>query len=847
MTATGFNVDEALLDEITSALTLRAPNREATESIAASVSYHLDVLSSEDTFEGVVDAATGVGKTYTMAATIDYLAQSRGWTDFVVVVPGDIVRTKTIADFTAGNPRSLLGGMGVGDRLRVVTADNFETAAATMADPSLVKVYVLTVQGLMAPANSDARKRTHVTQESFGAAFYERLRQVENLVVLADEHHAYYGPQFSKAVRELEPRILIGLTATPHKKTPPELVIYRYPLAAAVGERYVKTPVLVGRSDDRFDVRTRLLDGLSLLEEKRAKADKYADALGKRINPVMLVVAEDTAEADRLAATVQAPDFKDGRYAGAVLVVHSKVKAEQEAAEYASLQDVEHPDSPIRVVISVNMLKEGWDVKNVYVLLVTRVSTSDLLTEQVLGRGLRLPYGEYTNVELLDTLEVLAHERYEEMLKKAGVLREEYVSFKTRIQVGHDDEGNQVYKPSTEEVDASVVFETAGIASTPTSPTDGTSTSDPDGAPAPTVVDAAARLRAAEQSAQQGPLPVARRAAELNLMFPRLTSRPVVRRFSLTDLDPAEFERIGRKIASNPSEILRRTKVDAVVEHKADGSIVTRTRTEAASDQVMSHSDVAVDVAQAKTELVQAILGSDVVSSQGADASKERGAAGYLVDAFVDGLNGDLPSLLAAYKGRITGRLLRELVQQRKACSPPPEYTEAIDFVPFGASRTNAREVSGDLTTKLPIKEFRARAYKGWTRSWFELEWFDSHPERDVARLLDAQHNPIKVWVRLQQGDLVIKVNDAQTYHPDFVAVDTDDVHWIIEVKDDVKARTDQDVKRKREAAGRWCRNVNARGREFGQPQWRYVLVTESDIAEAKDDWKALVKFASAS
>ena len=78
------------------------------------------------------------------------------------------------------------------------------------------------------------------------------------------------------------------------------------------------------------------------------------------------------------------------------------------------------------------MLKEGWDVKNVYVIASLRSSISDILTEQTLGRGLRLPFGAYTGIELLDTLEVLAHERYEDLLKKAGVLNEAFVDNRTR-------------------------------------------------------------------------------------------------------------------------------------------------------------------------------------------------------------------------------------------------------------------------------------------------------------------------------------------------------------------------------------------------------------------------------
>ena len=145
-------------------------------------------------------------------------------------------------------------------------------------------------------------------------------------------------------------------------------------------------------------------------------------------------------------------------YRDAVLVVHSKgVKAKDEAIELSRLQHVEHPNSPIRIVISVQMLKEGWDVRNVYVLLSTQPSLSDVLTEQVLGRGLRLPFGKYTGVEMLDTLEVLAHDRYEDLLKRRNVFSEQFIDHKIRSLLRTDSQGNTVVVRETETVENPVI------------------------------------------------------------------------------------------------------------------------------------------------------------------------------------------------------------------------------------------------------------------------------------------------------------------------------------------------------------------------------------------------------
>lgn len=70
-------------------------------------------------------------------------------------------------------------------------------------------------------------------------------------------------------------------------------------------------------------------------------------------------------------------------------------------------------------MIDVNKLKEGWDVTNLYTILPLRASASDTLTEQTLGRGLRLPYGQRTGEEAVDTLTVIAHDRLDDVIKKA--------------------------------------------------------------------------------------------------------------------------------------------------------------------------------------------------------------------------------------------------------------------------------------------------------------------------------------------------------------------------------------------------------------------------------------------
>ena len=85
-------------------------------------------------------------------------------------------------------------------------------------------------------------------------------------------------------------------------------------------------------------------------------------------------------------------------------------------------------DGRTEIVIHVNKLKEGWDVTNLYTIVPLRASASDILTEQTLGRGLRLPYGERVtrsdeeDFAAVDRLTVIAHDRFDEIIQKAREL-----------------------------------------------------------------------------------------------------------------------------------------------------------------------------------------------------------------------------------------------------------------------------------------------------------------------------------------------------------------------------------------------------------------------------------------
>ena len=493
----------------------------------------------------------------------------------------------------------------------------------------------------------------------------------------------------------------------------------------------------------------------------------------------------------------------------------------------AALDRLEDTDNPYRVVISVGMLKEGWDVKNVYVIASMRASVSEILTEQTLGRGLRLPFGQYTGVEFLDTLEVLGHERYEELLRKAGVLTEQFVDWRTAVVLKPDSQGRLMPVTETEKVQAPVEL---GDGSLPPA-------ASPQGeAPAP----AAPAIRSVEEHTEEAEEQVAALSLELapradrRLRIPLLRMTEVRSQFSLADITELEpFRRLGESLAADPAGSLRRVTVSAQIITGSDGLRRTELVTAPALDRVESPA-LLFRLADLREQLVAQILGASVVPAR----ANQRGPAANIVDAMIHGLGTSAATILSGYMNRAAAGLIQLITDEHRKFAAKPSFQDVLELVEFSKVRTARPETSLDR-----FGAFRKSVgYECYTKSLYAQDWFDSSTERDVANVLETD-DTIALWVRLQTGDLPILWSGAREYNPDFIAIDADDVHSLIEVKMD-KEMTSADVQGKREAARRWANHVSAD--EKVGTRWRYLLLSETDVRTAKGSWDALKRLGGA-
>jgi len=259
------------------------------------------------------------------------------------------------------------------------------------------------------------------------------LTNLDDLVVLMDESHHYRADRGMEVINELNPILGLELTATPQVERSGgtikfKNVVYEYSLARAMRDRFVKEPAVATRRDfdpthysqDDLD-RIKLEDGIRIHEDTKVALDIYArDTKTNPVKPFVLVVSQSTEHAGKLKQMIVSQGFFDGYYADKVMEIHSNQTGGEKDENIERLVNLENPLNKIEIVIHVNMLKEGWDVTNLYTIIPLRTATSMTLREQTIGRGLRLPYGKRTGNDKVDKLTIIAHDKFQEIVDEAN-------------------------------------------------------------------------------------------------------------------------------------------------------------------------------------------------------------------------------------------------------------------------------------------------------------------------------------------------------------------------------------------------------------------------------------------
>lgn len=444
------------VNAISGRLSLRKPQRDSLEILdriteivpprrGTDIEATLSVIKSE--FSTVTDferefpslcfaLATGVGKTRLMGAFVSYLHLAHGINNFFVLAPNLTIYNKLITDFTPNTPKYVFKGIAEFSTMppEIITGDNYESKAGSLFDwLTQVKVNIFNISKINSEVRGGKSPRIKRLSEYIGESYFDYLAGLSDLVLLMDESHRYRASAGIRAINELKPIIGLELTATPYVETsrgavPFRNVIYSYSLSQAMSDGFVKEPAVVTQKNfnpTQFTPQQletiKLEDGIRLHECVKVELETYAFQTGQVIvKPFLLVIARDTTHAGQLMQLIQSDKFFEGHYKEKVIQVDSSKTGSEEEEMIQRLLAVESTTEPTEIVIHVNMLKEGWDVTNLYTIVPLRAANARILIEQSIGRGLRLPYGKRTGVTAVDRLNIVAHDRFQEIIEEAN-------------------------------------------------------------------------------------------------------------------------------------------------------------------------------------------------------------------------------------------------------------------------------------------------------------------------------------------------------------------------------------------------------------------------------------------
>lgn len=381
--------------------------------------------------------ATGVGKTRLMGACVAYLYLQKGIRNFFVLAPNLTIYNKLIEDFgNSSNPKYVFTGIAdfVHNKPVIVTGDNYNQQGELFSEAE-IRINIFNVSKFARetkPVREGGRNmapRIKRLSEYLGQSYWSYLSNLDDLVILMDEAHRYHADTSRNAINELKPILGIELTATPidEKGNQFRNVVYEYSLAQALTDGlYVKNPTIAtrkdfnpqGRSDEEIE-KIKLEDAVSIHEDTKQELKLFSLNTGKKmVKPFILVVCRDTTHAREVYDLINSGDFYDGAYANKVLQIDSTTRNEELIEQ--QFISLEQEDNEIEIVIHVNMLKEGWDVSNLYTIVPLRAANASILVEQTIGRGLRLPFnGERTGNEKVDKLTIVAHDNFNRVIEAA--------------------------------------------------------------------------------------------------------------------------------------------------------------------------------------------------------------------------------------------------------------------------------------------------------------------------------------------------------------------------------------------------------------------------------------------
>lgn len=824
--------------------------------------------------------ATGIGKTRLMGACIAYLHYEKGIKNFFVMAPNLTIYNKLKDDLgNTSNPKYVFRGL---DRFvsppRIIDGDNYADFRQTAFGVNDVVINVFNIAKL----NSDSKvkdgapARIKRLNEVLGESYFSYLQSLPDLCIFMDESHHYHADKSFEVINELRPILGVELTATPQiqkgaKKIDFKNVVYEYTLAHALNDgQYVKVPVVITRKDFRAEEYTpeqldkeKLNDGVRIHEDTKSRLEIYARTYGKPlVKPFVLVVAKDTEHSRQIRDYLTSDEFFRGYYKDKVLEINSAQRGAEKDENITQLLSLEKPENNIEIVIHVNMLKEGWDVTNLYTIIPLRASASETLTEQTIGRGLRLPYGLRTGVEEVDRLSIVSHDKYAAIVNLANdpnsLVRKVYYIDEVSPDTEEPRETVELvptYDSITTDASFTEQLAMSFMNDTPASYSSGQTKTQEQALEVAKFVAQYTAKSVIELNKQVKTYDAAKDAAAKQFVqqtvvnqtirqFPALGLRPedivpviqtaietcvqaltdkvipvpqaVVQPFTEVKRGYYPFTLDTRNMNWHPgNDTLIGTELQEGGEtFEYDPNFYAREIVDTPENEIVRHLIVYDDIDYSTT--------ADLLYSLVGDAKKH--FLTYLSEDEAEQVMRDRQKTIA----EIIHAQMREHFFQEKSVFRATQMRPFSRIESSFGGKFKSDEIY-DLRAAIPAGEVRSKVFNGFKKACHTLYKFDSNTERIFVIVLENDKEVLK-WMRPspKQFNIYYGPDGCSRYEPDFV-VETADTIYMVEIKARNELK-DSEVQEKANAAQVYCDAASDWNAQHNGKPWVYALVSHDEV-----------------
>jgi type III restriction enzyme len=807
--------------------------------------------------------ATGVGKTRLMGAIVAYLYLQKGVKNFFILAPNLTIYDKLIEDF--GNPayhKYVFNGISefVHNRPVVITGDNYAQQGNLFRDTE-IRINIFNI----AKFNSDNRgtrqggvslaPKIKRLSEYLGQSYWEYLSALEDLVILMDEAHRYHADASKNAINELKPILGIEMTATPFDEKGKQFknIVFEYSLAQALSDgKYVKNPAIATRKNfqkgslsDREVEIIKLEDAISIHQDTKTELEIYSkNNQMKLVKPFILVVCKDIAHAKEIYELINTDAFYDGQYKGKVLQIDSSTKKEEDIEkQFVSLESL---DNEIEIVIHVNMLKEGWDVTNLYTIVPLRAANAGILVEQTIGRGLRLPYeGKRTGVDKIDKLTVVAHENFNAVIEAAqdpnSVLNK--MSF---VEINEEDLPSKTVVVTSQPVMEQTFVkeqEKINIIANPQDKQQAQNNLDAKKAIINVLPDFGSLNIVKKIEDVKKP--------EVKAKFLKQYEQDLVAKGDLfweskVEEAKVEYEKIVDVYINNTIEIPRMDLVqgETRADFKQFDLDITGFNFQALEQEIirMGLKDRQVETLKAKSSgsygnpikliIAELIDYPEIDYDENADLLYHLATQAYEAIKANISNEEELPSAIFQFKAAIAEKVYNQMKQHFQLHSADYVAPRVFPFIRIEqwsfSSLVNAgyKDYRDIVSPTIMIPKY---VFRGFEKACHFEYKFDSKAEQDLSFVLENDATVIK-WLRPAPNQFRIYWdNNSKRYEPDFI-VETVSTIYMLEVKRSDQTQ-EETVLAKKAAAERFCKYASEYTAVNQGKEWKYLILPHNEIS----------------